>query len=167
MTLRRSRGKASAEIFLALLLIAVCAVVLWESRKIPPGTFEPLGSAPVPQATAGLIILLCLLVIVRAWRRTTDNDHALGDDAEPLEPRTLDAALFVALTLVYVLLLQLRLAGVGFAPLTTLYLVLTIGLLTRFRWRRLPLTLLVAAAMGYGCQYLFTQVFVVDLPGVF
>ena len=42
-----------------------------------------------------------------------------------------------------------------------------IGLLVRFQRRHLPWVALVGVSMGYGCQYVFTRVFVVDLPGAF
>ena len=60
------------DISVCLFLIVICCAVLVEAAKLPPGSFEPLGSAPIPRATAGLIIFLCLLVVGRAalvmWR---------------------------------------------------------------------------------------------------
>ncbi|MDX1541903.1 MAG: tripartite tricarboxylate transporter TctB family protein [Geminicoccaceae bacterium] len=147
---------------LALFLIVVCAVVLFETRDIPPGTFEPLGSAPIPQATAGLIILCSLIVMARAVLQTRRGAVETADDELELRPR--DAALVLGLTVVYVLMLQFRL--LDFAPLTVLFLIASIGLLVRFERRQLPWVVLVALVMGYGCQYLFTRVFVVDLPGL-
>ena len=147
---------------LALFLIVVCAVVLFETRDIPPGTFEPLGSAPIPQATAGLIILCSLIVMARAVLQTRRGAVETAYDELELRPR--DAALVLGLTVVYVLMLQFRL--LDFAPLTVLFLIASIGLLVRFERRQLPWVVLVALVMGYGCQYLFTRVFVVDLPGL-
>jgi hypothetical protein len=63
---------------------------------------------------------------------------------------------------VYVLLMQLRVAG--FAVITAAFLFIAIAYLTRFAPRSLPVAALVGLIMGYGCQYIFTQVFVVDLP---
>ena len=152
-----------ADISLSAFLIVVCVVALWESREIPPGTFEPLGSGPVPQATAILIVFLCLIVIVRAIGQL--RQPAIINTAEPLVLRTFDTALIAVLTVIYVAILHMR--WLEFALLTTCYLVLTIGLLTRFRLSQIPVIVVIALLMGYGCQYLFTQVFVVDLPGVF
>ena len=53
-----------------------------------------------------------------------------------------------------------------FAIVTTVFLTATIFVLCRFDVRKLPVILLVAAITGFGCQYLFTRVFVVDLPGL-
>ena len=157
--MRRSRA-FPWEIGVSGALVALCLAVLWETRRIPSGRFEPLGSAPVPQATAVLVILLSLVVAV--WAARTPG----GEEDEPLgyAPRPLDAWVVAALTVGYVLAMQARV--MGFAPLTTLFLVATIGSLTRFRLRGLPLVVLVSAITGWGCAFVFTRVFVVDLPGL-
>lgn len=113
------------------------------------------------QTTAGLIILLSFLVMGRAlWalaRRT------LTEPREPaFTPRPLAAVMTFALTVAYVFVLQLRL--VPFAYLTSLFLFVAIGALTGPNWRLLPVAAIVALIMGFGCEYVFTQIFVVDLP---
>ncbi len=147
------------EIGVAAAFIAGCLAALWETRDIPPGTFEPLGSAPVPQGVALLIIALCLMVIVTALRRPAEPAEDLG-----YAPRPLDAAVTAGLTVVYVAAMQARL--MDFAPLTALFLFVTIAFLTRLRLRSLPTAALVGVITGWGLQYVFTRVFVVDLPGL-
>jgi len=156
------RRTAAWEIGVSLAFILACLAVLWETRDLPPGTFEPLGSAPVPQATAVLIIVLSLVVVAGALRGGAGD----GDRAEEpgYTPRPLDALAVAALTVVYVLAMDLRL--MGFAPMTALFLIASIGLLNRFRVRTLPLTAALAVLVGWGCEYVFTRVFVVDLPGL-
>jgi hypothetical protein len=144
-------------------IVAVAGAVLVESRKIPPGVFEPLGSGPVPQVTAALIIGLCLIAMVQAWRRLLRAEPSPAM-ADTVRPRHLDAAVVIALTVIYVVTLQARLAD--FSILTLVYLTCVIGLLVRFAPRRMPAVILTAAAMGFGCQYVFTRIFVVDLPGL-
>ena len=68
------------------------------------------------------------------------------------------------LTVLYVTALQFRLTT--FAIVTTVFLTATIFVLSRFDLAKLPVILVVAAVTGFGCQYLFTRVFVVDLPGL-
>lgn len=150
-----------ADIALSLVLIVVCSAILWATREIPPGTFEPLGSAPVPQATAGLIILLSLAVMGRAlWALARGT---LAEPADPgFAPRPLDAAITFALTVGYVFVLQLKV--VPFAYLTSVFLFVTIGFLIRFDRRLLTIAAGVALIMGFGCEYVFTRIFVVDLP---
>jgi len=148
------------DIGVCVFLIVVCCAVLFEAAKLPPGTFEPMGSAPIPQATAGLIIFLCLVVMAKAARTMMRGEVAATTDDPP--PRRLDAAMIFAMTVVYVVLMQFRVAG--FALITTIFLFLAIAFLTRFAPRTLPFAALAGLIMGYGCQYIFTQVFVVDLP---
>ena len=147
-------------IAVALALTGVAAAALWETRKIPPGSFEPLGSAPIPQVTAGLVILLCLWVIGTAWRRMGQGSRLVDE----VPPRRVDTILVLLATVAYVAAMHAKLTD--FAIMTTIFLVLTIGLLVRFERRRWPVVVLVAAVMGYGCQYLFTRIFVIDLPGL-
>jgi hypothetical protein len=151
------------DLALGLGLIVVCGAVLWEARSIPPGVFEPLGSAPIPQATAWLIILLALVVMGRALHGLIRREPPPAD-ADDLALRPLDAAAVILLTALYVLAMALRL--VDFAILTTVFLLLTIGLLVRFERRLMPLVVVLALVTGFGCQYVFTRVFVVDLPGL-
>ncbi|MBJ3774635.1 tripartite tricarboxylate transporter TctB family protein [Acuticoccus mangrovi] len=147
----------------SLFFILGCLAVLWETRDIPPGTFEPLGSAPVPQATALLIIALSLAVAARSWRTLTGGER---DPAPEIvdEARPLDAVVTGVLTVIYVAVLGAHV--LDFAPLTALYLILTIGYLIRFRVRGLVLAALVAVIMGWGAAFVFTRLFVVDLPGL-
>ncbi|MDH3452637.1 MAG: hypothetical protein OEN20_09465, partial [Gammaproteobacteria bacterium] len=112
------------DIGFAAFLVAVCAATLWETREIPPGSFEPLGSAPVPQAVAGLILVLSLLVMVRAWRQLRAG---AGNAPPDVEPRWADVLVVAAFTVAYALALHLRLGR--FDVLTAVYLFITIGLL--------------------------------------
>lgn len=150
------------DLALGTFLVAVCAATLWETREIPPGTFEPLGSAPVPQAVAGLIIALSLLVMFRAWRELRAGHIQESPD---VAPRWADALMVAALTIVYALALHVRLGR--FDVVSTIYLIVTIGLLVRFRRRSLPAVVAVSAITGFGTQFIFTRIFIVDLPGAF
>ncbi|MCB2011288.1 MAG: tripartite tricarboxylate transporter TctB family protein [Geminicoccaceae bacterium] len=158
------------DIGVALGLIVICAAIIIETLDLPPGTFEPLGSAPVPRTTATIIILLCGLVIARAARRpasaggnTGESGNAGEEGDEPANGYG-HALVTVLLTLAYAAAIHMRLST--FAVLTTLYLVATIGWLTGFRPRLLPAIAVTALVVGFGCQYIFTRIFVVDLPGL-
>ena len=151
------------DIGLGVFLIVVCSLILWETRRIPPGAYEPLGSAPLPQGVAGLIILLALVIMARAvlQLRRDPPPATLADDAEA-RPEPLLAAAALGLTVVYVLVMALDLTS--FAIATTVYLLVTISALAGFRLKAVPVALVVGLIMGYGCQYIFTRIFVVDLP---
>lgn len=164
------------DIGVALFLIVIAAVAIWQAADLPPGSFEPLGSAWVPQITAGIIILLSLLVILRALLRADTisaadtigaADAIRGDDqgrSNELQERWHQAAAVALLTVLYVAAMHLRLTT--FAIVTTVFLTATILVLVRFELKRLPLILVVAAVTGFGCQYIFTRIFVIDLPGL-
>lgn len=148
-----------AEIAISLLIIAACLVILMETLELPPGSFEPLGSAPVPQATAGLIIALCCVVIWLALARGRARE-ADGVDEEVEEPGS--AAYLFLLSIAYVG--GLHSARIDFGVLTTAFLLLSIWGLERFRTGALLPAAVVAAIVGFGCKYVFTKIFVVDLP---
>jgi hypothetical protein len=116
----------------------------------------------VPQGAAGIIIAFCLIVVGRAigrWRPGT------AQEGERLSRRhMLDAVIVSALTVVFVLVMELR--ATSFGIMTTVYLTATIGWLVRFRPRLLPGIVVLALVIGFGCQYVFTRVFIVDLPGL-
>jgi hypothetical protein len=117
----------------------------------------------VPQGAAGIIIALCLIVVGRAigrWRLGTAQEGGEGLSRRHM----LDAVIVSALTVVFVLVMQLR--ATSFGIMTTVYLTATIGWLVRFRPRLLPGIVVLALVIGFGCQYVFTRVFIVDLPGL-
>lgn len=152
-----------AEIAVCSLIIVFCAVILWQAAKLPPGSFEPLGSAPVPQYTAGIVMFCCLLVIGRAVlgiRRQPPLREHVKDEFRGRSP--VNAIVMFVGTLAYVALLQL--GALSFGLLTFGFLWLMILTLNRFDRRSLLPAMATAAVFGFGIEYLFTQVFVVDLP---
>ena len=162
-----SRPDPRLDISIATFLIAVCLAVLWESRRIPPGVFEPLGSAPVPQATAIILIALCLVVLVRAAVRLSPGHRDVRpeeiEQEFPPPPENPRAVLITGImTVAYVIILMSELAS--FALITTIFLFALISTLARFERRALIAAAIIAVSMGYGCQYVFTEIFVVDLP---
>jgi hypothetical protein len=159
-----SSGSPRWELGVSLFFIAGCLVILWETRDIPAGVFEPLGSAPVPQATATIILLLSAVVAIGALRRMRWQKEVDVEATEGYRPRPLDAAVVAAFTVVYVFLLQERV--MDFAPLTALFLIAAIGFLSRFSRQGLAIGAIIAVATGWGAQFVFTRVFVVDLPGL-
>ena len=146
------------EVAVSGLIVLICLIFLWESWDLPPGTFEPLGSGPVPQATAGIIILCCLLVIRAAYKKVPE----IKSDEES-QPSSIRSGVLVAVaTLLFVAVLHLRL--VPFAWMTAVFLTVTIWGLEKFAKRKFLPAVVIGLVVGFALQYLFTQVFVVDLP---
>lgn len=152
------------EIGISAFFIVACALILWETRTIPAGTFEPLGSAPVPQATALLIMALSLVVGIRGVLKLRAAPPRPLTPADDTGARPLDAVIIAALTVVYVTILDARI--INFAELTAGFLFIAIAVLIRFKPRGLLTAAVVAAITGWGAQYIFTRIFVVDLPGL-
>ena len=151
---------------MSLFLIGVCAVMIWDSWDIPPGSFEPLGAGPIPRMIAYTVIIACLVIITRAvfkWRRLKVS-KSIEKSEQPLgyRPRPKDAALVLGLTVIYGIAMAFELTR--FSISTTVFLFVTISLLTNFDRRSMLIGAIIAVVMGFGCQYLFTEVFVVDLP---
>lgn len=152
-----------AEIGVCTFIIIICAVFAWQAALLPPGSFEPLGSGPVPGVTAGIIILSCIIIIIRAVRQLRLGD-GLGAEIryEFVGRSPYGAIVMLGGTIIYVALLQARV--LPFGVMTFAFLYLLIWALESFRTRTIPMAALVAAVVGFGTEYLFTHVFVVDLP---
>ena len=147
------------EVWVSLLVMLICAVFLWESWDLPPGSFEPLGSGPVPQATAFIVIFCAGLVILNALKESVQ----LSENEETKEKPSIRAGLIISLaTVFYSLVLHFRL--MPFAWMTTLFLVITIWGLEKFDRKKFLPALITAIIIGFASEYLFTEVFIVDLP---
>lgn len=152
---------AKIEIGLAVFFIAVCTAVLWAAFDIPPGVFEPLGAAPVPQGVAATIMLLAILMLGAALRRLRREKTAAAP-SRGFQPRPFAAAAVCALGIIYVALMQAEL--LSFALATALFLFASVGVLARWRFYAAAVAIAVGLITGYGLQYVFTRVFVIDLP---
>ena len=150
------------EIGVASLILVVCAILWAQASRLPPGTFEPLGSGPVPKWTAAIVMVCCLVVILTGSRQLWIGaaKDAARDENAARTPRT--ALLLCVLTVIYVGLLDIGAASFGL--ITFGFLTLLISGLESLRRRVLVPALITAAIAAFGAEYLFTNVFVVDLP---
>ena len=147
------------EVWVSLLVILICVIFLWESWDLPPGSFEPLGSGPVPQVTAFIVIFCAGLVILNALKKSVQ----LSENVETKEKPSIRAGLIISsATVVYSLALNFRL--MPFAWMTTLFLIITIWGLEKFDQKKFIAALITAIIIGFASEYLFTEVFIVDLP---
>jgi putative tricarboxylic transport membrane protein len=156
--LLKMQSQQKYEIGVSSLITLICLIFLWESWGLPPGTFEPLGSAPVPQATAGIIIFCCILVIRGAFKKVAGSTA----DEESQSFGIKAAVLIAVATLLFVILLQLRI--IPFSWMTAAFLTVTIWGLEKFTKRKFLPAVVTGLIVGFAMQYLFTQVFIVDLP---
>lgn len=156
-------NRSYTEIGVAALVIVICAVLLVQAVRLPAGTFEPLGSGPVPIYTSAIIILCCLIVIMRATVKLLRSSKPLrAFQMEFSGQSPLGAVLMLGASVVYVGILHLQV--ISFGLITFAFLALLIWAMERFQARRIVPALVVAAIFSFGAEYIFTNVFVVDLP---
>jgi putative tricarboxylic transport membrane protein len=160
---------SKVELGFSIVLIGLSIVIYWETLDLPPGSFDPIGSAGFPRVVSVAIGVLSLVILIRAVHRIlvgskkTTVSESQQTAVSPTFRARYDLALgFYALSLAFAVVLALR--WISFAISTALFLFISIGMLTRFYYKRLPVAILVALAIGFGCQYIFTQVLVLDLP---
>ena len=153
--------------FVAILGLVIGAVLLIGSRSIAPPLFDPVGSAALPQASGIALIALGLLVLLQAWRGARRPaaldavDEVSGDDPAReagTRPATLGTLGLMGL---YVAAMEW---GMGFAAASVLFTSAAIPLVST-SWRLVPIAIGIALVLSFGSQWLFTQVFFVDLPG--
>jgi hypothetical protein len=141
--------------------IAIAAAFLWDSRKLGPGIFEPIGPAPVPRAVAWIVIALAGAMTLRAGWRLAQGAAPPPDDPGYV-PRPWAAAALMAGVCAYVAAMGLGIAS--YAPATIAFLALSIWFLADFRRSALPAILAIAVVLGFGLRHVFTKILVTDLP---
>lgn len=145
---------ARAELAAAALFVGGAAAVIWDLGDAPPPLYDPIGSAALPRFVGWLVIGLSVALLIASRRRPAHDEERSGDWSR--------FALVGGATLAYIL--ALTAAGADFAWSSAIYLAAAIGGLARPPLRRWPLLALVAVALGFGCDLLFTRFFYVDLP---
>ncbi|MDE0768312.1 MAG: tripartite tricarboxylate transporter TctB family protein [Opitutaceae bacterium] len=140
-------------------LVALSVFVLWGTKEIPPPFFDPIGSAAFPKYTAYIIIALSLAIALRASLalRKPNSPRKKSFREEPL------LAISVVITsALYVLSMQWELLSFRWATLVFIFLLS--ALLSKFEKRVMIFSAIIGIVFGFGGQYLFTEVFYMDLP---
>jgi hypothetical protein len=135
---------------------AVAIVLFWQAFAVPAPSFEPVGGARVPQATAALIAVLCAVVAILSWARHHTVAKSSRDNAKAVDFRGL---LFLLVFAVYTAMLSFRLFGLGW--LTAAFL---ISLQLIYREKKLsPMLIAILAAASFAIEFVFTRIFVIDV----
>lgn len=145
-------------------LLIFCAAILSQTGQTKGPVFDVVGPDFLPSSVAWIVALLVTIQIVvhiLGWRKGAP-DTAVVSSTETATGRVL-AAIFSALTVLYAVVLSNEFAPFYLA--TAIYLtVCTVLLSRRFNWRDLAVGAVVGLVMGVGLQWLFTNVFIIDLP---
>ncbi|WP_158625926.1 tripartite tricarboxylate transporter TctB family protein [Arsenicitalea aurantiaca] len=158
---------------LAAVLIAFSALIFWGTLNLAPSPFEPLGASAFPRFIAVLVAIFSIGLVFMPSEREEPELPVVADPAPELAGPVDDdqvgmratpvmALATVGCTIVYAIALQARI--VSFAISTAIFLLVLMTILTRFNPRAMPLTLVMAVVFGFGLEYVFTSVFVVNLP---
>ncbi len=147
------------DLLLAAAVTGFAALLLVESRKIPPPFFDPLGSAAVPRAAALVMVVLAAIMAARALAGLGEPSD--GPEAEYRPRPDLAVGIFV-LCVAYVGAMDL--GWIGFEAATIVFLVAAAALLGRLHLRTLLVGTVFAVVMGVGGTWLFTRFFFIDLP---
>jgi tripartite-type tricarboxylate transporter receptor subunit TctC len=135
-----------------------------EDRIAAVASREAVDVPNFPGYVGGTVGLLLLIAVARPLVRGKTSRPG----TEPREPATTTrqrwdvAGLCLALTVLYVA--SMSLAWCGFRTATVLFVAGTGAVLGRGRPRAVLFSLGLALTLGFGLQWLFTRVFVVDLP---
>ncbi|MBE0530442.1 MAG: tripartite tricarboxylate transporter TctB family protein [Rhodospirillales bacterium] len=147
------------DIVVAVTLLALAGLVWWESRRIAPPFFDPLGSAAFPRAAAILISALATVVLIRA---AMGLRLGVRPPTIPYRPRPDLAIGVVLLAVLYVGAMDLKVLGFPWA--TMIFVFLSGAALGGFDRRIMAYSAAIAVALGGGCTYLLRDVFYIDLP---
>ena len=140
-------------------LIALAVFILMGVKDIPPPFFDPVGSAAFPKYAAYLVIAFAIAIATRAYRslNTEKPKEAQGFISEPLL-----ALSVVLIPCLYIASMQSGLLSYRIA--TVIFIFLLSSILARLEKRVMFSSAIIALVFGFGGQYLFTEVFYMDLP---
>jgi putative tricarboxylic transport membrane protein len=140
-------------------LIALSLFVIWGTRDIPPPFFDPIGSAAFPKYSAYIILALAVAIGARALLSLR---KAIQRPKKTYREEPLLAVAVVLTSALYVLSMQWELLSFRWATLVFIFLLASI--LSKFEKRVMIASAVIALVFGFGGQYLFTEVFYMDLP---
>ncbi len=164
-----TRRQRQADLWLAVAMAAISAVVWWDASKLAPAPFDPLGPKSFPMWIAGVLGLLSVVaaIILLCGRALGRSDTSLilgiGDDAPTdyaLRPGLAVAA--SVLTVGYVAVLTVT--NIGFMWATMAYIGALGWTMSERTRRHTILAGTIAVVGGVAITYLFTKIFVLDLP---
>lgn len=151
-----------ADLILAIGSIALGATILWLSADLPDAPYEPAGPALIPQIAAIVFLGLAVALLVKSLRALVRGGMIPPRWDGQARLRGARALAGMALTVAYIAAMSSGLAG--FVGASLVFLLAFGMLLLGTRPRALLFVLVMAAALAFGNDYLFTRVFVVDLP---
>lgn len=153
--------KQWGDVCLAAICILYAGLIYNEALKIPPAFFDTLGSAAVPMGCAAILVVLSVLLVLQT-RKAQNTTPPREEDTESFRQRWDVAVGIVVLASAYLGVMSLN--WLGFAWATVGFVTLATLLLGGLRKSTLIIGLSLSALLGFGGQYLFTEILFIDLP---
>lgn len=148
-------------LYVEIAILVFCGAILSETGKTKGPVFDAVGPDFLPTAVSWIVAALTLLQVVvqiaGGWR----SDAA----PEPLRfgRPVWTGLIFAAVTVAYVSLLAFHVMPYAFAT-AAFVTIATFMLSDRPGWRDLVLGATIGLALGFGLQYIFTHIVIIDLP---
>lgn len=163
------RRRSFWDLIFSLALMLAMVVVLMEAGKAKSSPFDELGSAFFPTALALIIIILSVPVTIRSLLSVIREQAAARNsppepDTGPSAATVMQVMLISLLTIIYVGGIALRV--LPFSILTAGFLIFGILALREGEGRLRGIVWLVLGSIIFGflMEYMFTKVFIMDLP---
>ena len=156
---RALRGLARLYVEISILLF--CALIVSATGSTQGPVFDTVGPDFFPTALALIVGALTAIQIAMVVAGREDPDALPGKpDATMLR----NAAIFMVVTIAYVMVLSQRMAPLFLA--TSVFMAFTTPLLShRASWRDGAVGAVIGLILGGVLQFVFTQIVVIDLSG--
>lgn len=154
---RALRGLARLYVEISILLF--CALIVSATGSTQGPVFDTVGPDFFPTALALIVAALTAIQIAVVIAGREDPDALPG---KPDGAMLRNAAIFIVVTIVYVVVLAQRAAPLFLA--TGVFMAFTTPLLShRAGWRDAALGAVIGLILGSVLQFVFTQILVIDL----
>ncbi|SEK11131.1 Tripartite tricarboxylate transporter TctB family protein [Marinovum algicola] len=136
-------------------IVVACSILVYDALELPPGSFEPLGSGFMPRVLGLLVIGLSVLVALGALSKP-------APEASELPPDLFAGMSMTTLTIAAATLFQSR--AIDFGILMAAFIFAGVMALEHGRRAAILPAAITGITFGFGMKYVFTRIFVVDLP---
>jgi len=156
-------SKALKDSSVIVSIIIASVLVYWDSLKLRPGSYDPLGSGTMPRIVAGSIIALSLVALLQTFFGKPVPVlvvPGMPEEAE-FERRPWLAIAVSAFLVAYVVMIWLRWP---FGLSSSLFLFVSTLAIRRFSLGAVLPAAALSLTFGYALTYLFGTLFGVDLP---
>lgn len=164
MSLKRDQ---KIDMGVAALIIVICAAFFQQSFLILENDYEPIGAAFLPKILCIAIAFLAALIFHKALKnylalKNLPETEKTFNTPVDFEKKPLMAVACALVTVAYVGAMDINL--LDFKVATVTFQVLLGAILTKLDLKRMAIISAIAVVIGIGGNYIFKDIFFVDLP---